>query len=173
MFGDSPCPEWLTNLDAKGAKRSVKMWTENFYKTFSKNILLYLSSRLSKIRLVHTYVMARTVYFGWICTYLEIRGAEEGHFNSHYGHMLIHWIGSDISRSNYICLIAKIEWKRCAFYTIKIQWREKLPREPFLQIFKIHRAFFRLKQVGKKHGKFLNPIKIAHNADFFLIYLSL
>ena len=26
-----------------------------------------MSSRLSKIRSVHTYVMTRTVYFGWIC----------------------------------------------------------------------------------------------------------
>ena len=32
-----------------------------------KNILLYVSSRLSKIRSVHTYIMPRTVYFGWIC----------------------------------------------------------------------------------------------------------
>ena len=44
------------------------MYTTNFYKSFSKNILLYMSSRLSKIRSVHTYAMPRTVYFGWICT---------------------------------------------------------------------------------------------------------
>ena len=43
------------------------MWTTNFYKSFSKNMLLYMSSRLTKIRSVHTYVMLRTVYFGWIC----------------------------------------------------------------------------------------------------------
>ena len=30
-----------------------------------------MSSRLSKVRSVHTYVMHRTVYFGWICTYLK------------------------------------------------------------------------------------------------------
>ena len=29
-----------------------------------------MSSRLSKIRSVHTYVMPRTVYFGWICSNL-------------------------------------------------------------------------------------------------------
>ena len=28
-----------------------------------------MSSRLTKIRSVHTYVMLRTVYFGWICSY--------------------------------------------------------------------------------------------------------
>ena len=28
-----------------------------------------MSSRLSKIRSVHTYVMIRMVYFGWICRY--------------------------------------------------------------------------------------------------------
>ena len=31
----------------------------------------YICSRLSKIHSVHTYVMPRTVYFGWICTYLK------------------------------------------------------------------------------------------------------
>ena len=46
------------------------MWTINFYKKFSKNILLYINSRLSNIRSVHTYVIPRTVYFGWICTFL-------------------------------------------------------------------------------------------------------
>ena len=30
-----------------------------------------MSSRLSKIRSVHTYVMPRTVYFGWICNMVE------------------------------------------------------------------------------------------------------
>ena len=30
------------NLDAKGAKRSVKMWNTNLYKSFFKNILLYM-----------------------------------------------------------------------------------------------------------------------------------
>ena len=44
------------------------MWTTNFFKSNSKNILLYMSSRLSKIRSVHTHVMPRTIYFGWICT---------------------------------------------------------------------------------------------------------
>ena len=63
----------MTNLGAKGAKRSVKMWTTNFYRSFWKNILLYMSSRLSKIRSEHTYVMPRTVYFGWICTRWEFR----------------------------------------------------------------------------------------------------
>ena len=32
-----------------------------------------MSSRLSKIRSVHTYVMPRTVYFGWICTILPLQ----------------------------------------------------------------------------------------------------
>ena len=54
----------LTNFGVKGAKRSVKMWTTNFYRSFSKKFLLYMSSRLSKICSVHMYVMPRTVYFG-------------------------------------------------------------------------------------------------------------
>ena len=48
------------------------MWTTNFYMCFSKNISFYMSVRLPKIRSVHTYVMTRTVYFGWICIYLDI-----------------------------------------------------------------------------------------------------
>ena len=55
----------ITNWDVKCAKRSVKMWTTSFCQSFSKNILLYMCSRLSKIRSGH--VMPRTVYFGWIC----------------------------------------------------------------------------------------------------------
>ena len=53
----------MTNLDAKGAKRSVKMFSTIFYISFFK----YMNGRLSKIRLVHTYVIPRTVYFDWIC----------------------------------------------------------------------------------------------------------
>ena len=53
-FKDSLCLEKLTNLGLKGTKWSVKMWTTNFYKNFSKNILLYMSNQLSKIRSVHT-----------------------------------------------------------------------------------------------------------------------
>ena len=54
-------------MDAKGAKRSIKMWSTNFNKSFFKNIWLYMNSRLSKIRSVYSYIMPRTVYFGWIC----------------------------------------------------------------------------------------------------------
>ena len=54
----------IAAIEAKCAKRSVKMWTTNFYKSFFENILLYMNGRLSKIRSVHTYVMSRTVYFG-------------------------------------------------------------------------------------------------------------
>ena len=59
-------------MGAKGAKRSVKMCTTNFYKIFFKNILLYMNGRLSKIRSVHTYAISRTVYFGWICKSLTL-----------------------------------------------------------------------------------------------------
>ena len=34
MFKVSLCCDKLTHLDAKCAKRSVKMWTTNFYKNF-------------------------------------------------------------------------------------------------------------------------------------------
>ena len=46
------------------------MLTTNFSNSFAKNILLYMSSRLSKIP--NTYVMSRTVYFGRICTSLAV-----------------------------------------------------------------------------------------------------
>ena len=41
--------EYFLNLDAKGAKRSVKMWATDFYKSFFSNIVLYMNERLSKI----------------------------------------------------------------------------------------------------------------------------
>ena len=44
------------------------MWTTIFYQIFFKNILLCMKGRLSKIRSLHTHVIPRTVYFGWICT---------------------------------------------------------------------------------------------------------
>ena len=69
MFKDSLHREWLTNFDAKGAKRSVKMWTTNLYKIFFQKycVLVYMNARLSKICSVHKYVILRTVYFGRIC----------------------------------------------------------------------------------------------------------
>ena len=51
----------MTDFGAKGTKRSVKLWTTNFYIWFFKNIFFYLQCRLSKICSVHTYV---TVYTG-------------------------------------------------------------------------------------------------------------
>ena len=55
FYKDSLCLQKLTNLDARGAKRSVKIWATNFYKSIFKNILLHKNSGLSKIRSVHTY----------------------------------------------------------------------------------------------------------------------
>ena len=75
-FKDSLCLQILTNFGVKCAQRSVKMWTTSFYWSFSKNILFYMSSRLSKIRSVHTYVMPRTVYFGWICSWRQSSRAQ-------------------------------------------------------------------------------------------------
>ena len=43
FFKKTLCLEYLTNLDAKGTKRSVKVWATNFYKSFFKNILLYMN----------------------------------------------------------------------------------------------------------------------------------
>ena len=44
-------------MDAKGAKRNVKMWATKFYHRFFKNILFYMNGGLSQIRSVHTYVL--------------------------------------------------------------------------------------------------------------------
>ena len=57
MFKNSLCREKLSNLDAKGAKRSVKMRTTILYKTFFKNILFYMNGWPSEISSVHTYVI--------------------------------------------------------------------------------------------------------------------
>ena len=55
FFKDSLCFEYLTNLYAKGAKISVKMWANKFFQKFFKNILLHINGWLSKIRSVHAY----------------------------------------------------------------------------------------------------------------------
>ena len=49
MFEDSLCRE-LTNLDAKWAKRSVKMWTANFKMIFFKSILLFMNHERSAVK---------------------------------------------------------------------------------------------------------------------------
>ena len=59
FFKESLCLEKLTNLDAKGTKRSVKMLAINLYIRFFKNILFCTNCGLSKIRLVHTYVVLK------------------------------------------------------------------------------------------------------------------
>ena len=51
----------------KRCQKKRKNGTIGFFNFFCKNSFLYMSSRLSKICSVHTYVMIRTVYFGWIC----------------------------------------------------------------------------------------------------------
>ena len=54
------CLQKLINLDAKGAKRSIKMRATNFYKSFFKDILLYVHEPSAvKIRSVRTYVLSK------------------------------------------------------------------------------------------------------------------
>ena len=55
FFKDSLSFQKLTNLNVKGAKRSVKMRATNFYKSCFRNILCFMNGRRSNIRLVHTY----------------------------------------------------------------------------------------------------------------------
>ena len=55
FFKNSLCLQKLNNLDSKGAKRSVKIWATNFYKSFFKNVVFHMNVRRSKIRSVHTY----------------------------------------------------------------------------------------------------------------------
>ena len=55
FFKESLWLQKLTNLDAKGAKRSVKMWSTNLYQSFFKKILLLMNGRRSKLRSVHAY----------------------------------------------------------------------------------------------------------------------
>ena len=57
MVKDTLCREWLTNLDAKGTKRSVWMWPIDFHKMIFENILFHTNFGLSKIRSVHRYVL--------------------------------------------------------------------------------------------------------------------
>ena len=54
-------------MDAKGAKKSVKIWATKFYKSLNKCYFLCMKCGLSKIRSVHTYVIHRMVYFERNC----------------------------------------------------------------------------------------------------------
>ena len=57
-----------------------------------------MSSRLSKIRSVHTYVMPRTVYFGWICMWLV-------------NHYLVLWkVFRDITEGLFLLLFKNTFW---------------------------------------------------------------
>ena len=47
----------------------IRVFRRIIIQFFFKSILLFVNSRLSKIRSVRAYVMSRTVYFGWICMY--------------------------------------------------------------------------------------------------------
>ena len=51
----------------KSYQKSVKMLPTNFYKGLFKNMYVYSNCRLSKICLLHTYVMQRMFYFEWYC----------------------------------------------------------------------------------------------------------
>ena len=55
-------------MEAKGAKRSVKMWATNFYNTLLKNILLYMNGRLSKIMSIHVCYTPDGLF--WLNLYL-------------------------------------------------------------------------------------------------------
>ena len=106
----------MTNLGVKGAKRSVKMWTTNFYKSFSKNILLSISMIwLSKIRSVHNwrYVIPRTVYSGWICITFQC-----GKFLSKRRHNLME---NNETSTEYIIILPK-NWYlgiQCIYLVLK------------------------------------------------------
>ena len=51
--------DWLTNLDAKGAKRSVNMWATNFYKVFSKIVCGAWTVGCQKFIQCSTYVWSK------------------------------------------------------------------------------------------------------------------
>ena len=95
-------------MAAKGAKRSVNMWTTNFYTSLFKNILFYMSIWLLKIRSVHTYVMTRTVYFDLICIYLSC---------NLWGHFFTH--SREIKKKSHIIWAEKVSLKLFySFYTV-------------------------------------------------------
>ena len=64
MFQDSLCHEQLTNLDAKVAKRSVRMWAIKFYKKNSK-----------------IFCRTRTVGWKWFVQYIRTSYVHNGSAN--------------------------------------------------------------------------------------------
>ena len=66
----------MTNLDAKGDKRSVKMWTASFYKSFFKNMLLYNVHEQSSVKYsFSTYVCYASDGLFWFNLYNMIEVA--------------------------------------------------------------------------------------------------
>ena len=68
----SLCRELTTDLDAKYCKISVKMRAINFNKILFTIVLFCMNGRLSKIPLVHSYVMTRTVHFDPSCRFESV-----------------------------------------------------------------------------------------------------
>ena len=69
-------------MDQFGHKRFQKNCKDVDYKLLKeclKNILLYVSGRLSKNRSVHTYDIPRTVYFDSICIWIQSVPEDECH----------------------------------------------------------------------------------------------
>ena len=65
----SLCLEWLTHLSTKGAKRSVKMWTTNFYKSYLKKHFV-VHWQLAVKNSVSTYVCYTPDGFFWLNLYI-------------------------------------------------------------------------------------------------------
>ena len=62
-------PRIMDQFRQKDAKRSVKMWSKNFCKSFLRNILLYWAVRNS-ISTHACYMYLGWFFFGWQCIYI-------------------------------------------------------------------------------------------------------
>ena len=148
------------------------MSTISFYKTFFKNILLYMSSRLSKIRLVHTHVMARTVYFGWICMSNRMFSRLS---------IMIHWDWKNKKILNLLHVFSYLKRLHCFktwFFFYKLysserisrsrQERERGVRDEFDQNFLViwsntlDSTFLHFKHGHEWHGNMIHSICLIH-----------
>ena len=65
----------LTNLDAKGAKRSGIEWASRCHKMFFKNVLFYVNARPQK-KSVITYVCSALDVLFWLDLYKRLTTRE-------------------------------------------------------------------------------------------------
>ena len=104
-----------------------------------------MSGRLFKIRSVHTYVIPRTVYFGWIC---------------------ILWLGALNVKSNF----DYVDLSASSFYKFELKFTIKVPAEQIKNVICAFWVIYSSNFVWTNPWTFFAPKKISK--DILCYFLS-